>query len=205
MTGIARQLLARHGILTREALSSEASRGFSAIYPALKRWMTLAGSVEDISWLVSVQRSSPFRRPGSGAVVETAAGRAAERGPGRDRSCNPYGTSLPWPVPQLTRVVGATVVLVDGEMTAYLARGYRELTVHLPDEEPFRSRRGRAAAAELALHARGRALFITVINDSPASEHPYAAFLQDAGFARGGLGLHLPRPSGAPPDRPEDA
>ena len=36
---------------------------------------------------------------------------------------NPYGTSLAWPAADLTRVVGATVVIVDGEMTVYLARG----------------------------------------------------------------------------------
>jgi ATP-dependent Lhr-like helicase len=110
---------------------------------------------------------------------------------------NPYGTSLPWPVPQLARIVGATVIIVDGEMTAYLARGNRELTVHLPDVEPFRSRRARAAAERLTGHGRAaRTVLITTINGEPASHHPFAAHLEAAGFTRGALGLHLPRPAG---------
>ena len=37
MTSVARQLLARHGVLTREALASEGLKGgFSGIYNALK-------------------------------------------------------------------------------------------------------------------------------------------------------------------------
>jgi ATP-dependent Lhr-like helicase len=113
-------------------------------------------------------------------------------------------------VPNLTRVVGATVVLVDGVMTAYIARGHREITVHLPDDEPFRSRLARGAAAQIAAFARGdtrgrRAMFITTINDEPAGDHPFAPYLQEAGFLRGALGLQLPRPAAsAAAEEPED-
>ena len=101
-------------------------------------------------------------------------------------------------MPQLTRVVGAFVILVDGEMTAYLARGLRELTVHLPDDEPFRSRRAKAAAEALVRFGRSLPrVFITTINDQPADSHPYAAYLEAAGFARGTLGMNLARPSRA--------
>jgi ATP-dependent Lhr-like helicase len=93
-------------------------------------------------------------------------------------------------------------------MAAYLARGQRELTVNLPADEPFRSRVARAAATAIAAFARGdrrgrRAMFLTTIDDRPATDHPFAAFLQDAGFARGGLGLHLPRPAGSGRDDAE--
>lgn len=85
-------------------------------------------------------------------------------------------------------------------MVAYIARGHREITVHLPDDEPFRSRLARGAAAQIAAFARGdsrsrRAMFITTINDERAADHPFAPYLLEAGFLRGGLGLHLPRPA----------
>ena len=47
---------------------------------------------------------------------------------------NPYGATLKWPADArrdggrgATRTVGATVVLVDGALAAYLARGDRQL------------------------------------------------------------------------------
>jgi ATP-dependent Lhr-like helicase len=210
MTAVARQLLTRHGILTREALASEGLKGgFSGIYPSL-RVMDDAGRVRRgyfVAGLGATQFALPgaldllrsFRDPPDDVVgVALAASDPA----------NPYGTSLPWPSPNLTRVVGATVILVDGALAAYLGRGQRELTVSLPDEEPFRSRVARAAAAAIAAFARGdlrgrRALFLTTIDGRPAADHPFAAFLQDAGFARGALGLHLPRPVGSGRDEAE--
>ena len=95
-------------------------------------------------------------------------------------------------------MVGATVVMVDGTMTVYLARGYREIAVVLPQDEPFRSRIARAAARALMAHARGegtrtRPMFIATIANEPALDHPFAAFLEEAGFAPAGAGLHVPR------------
>src|SRR5262249_7143468 len=55
-----------------------------------------------------------------------------------------------------TRTVGATVILVNGALSAYLARGDRFLTAHLPDAEPDRSRTGRAVARALIERARER-------------------------------------------------
>jgi ATP-dependent Lhr-like helicase len=90
------------------------------------------------------------------------------------------------------------VVLVDGAMTVYVARGDRELTVLLPENEPFHARTARAAARELMSVGRGdrglpRPMAITSINGSPACEHPLAVFLEEAGFVRAGTGLHIPR------------
>ena len=106
-------------------------------------------------------------------------------------------------MPNLSRSVGATVILVDGEMTAYLSRGDREIVVHLPDDEPARSRRARAAAAQIAAFAKGdvrgrRPMLIARINDQPALDHPFAPFLEEAGFVRGGPGFYLRRPIGEP-------
>src|SRR5207247_3226079 len=48
---------------------------------------------------------------------------------------NPYGATLKWPprpsTPSPTRSVGATVILVDGALAAYLARGDRQLLTYL--------------------------------------------------------------------------
>jgi len=111
---------------------------------------------------------------------------------------NPYGTSLPWPLPELTRTVGAAVVLVDGAMTVYVARGNREIAVSLPQDEPFRSRAARAAASALSSYALGgnarpRPMLITRIDDGPAIDHPFGADLEHAGFVRAGAGFHIPR------------
>jgi ATP-dependent Lhr-like helicase len=212
MTSMVRQLLARHGVLTREALASEGLKGgFSGIYPALKA-MDDAGRVRR-GYFVAGLGATQFALPGAldllrslreaPAEVQTAAIAATD-------PANPFGTSLPWPVPNLSRVVGATVVLVDGVMAAYIARGHREISVHLPDEEPFRSRIARGAAAQIAAFARGdtrgrRAMFVTTINDEPAGDHPFAPYLQEAGFLRGALGLQLPRPApGTVVEEPEE-
>ncbi|HET9373310.1 MAG TPA: hypothetical protein VFO19_23770, partial [Vicinamibacterales bacterium] len=201
MTSGARQLLARYGVLTREALVGEGLKGgFSGIYPVL-RALDDAGRVRR-GYFVAGLGATQFALPGALDLLrslrepaehpQTAVLAATD-------PANPYGVSLPWPIPNLARVVGATVVLVDGEMTTYLARGNRDLSMHLPPDEPYRTRRARAAAARLGGFARGdargrRALMIATIDDQPAFDHPFAAFLEDAGFLRGGMGLHFPRP-----------
>jgi ATP-dependent Lhr-like helicase len=187
-------------VLTREALVSEGVKGgFSAVYPALKA-MDDAGRVRR-GYFVAGLGATQFALPAAVDLLR------AERDPAPEATtvtlaavdpANPYGTSLAWPIPNLSRVAGATVILVDGEMTVYLARGSRDLMVHLPDDEPFRSRRARAAAVGLRQFARGdsrgrRALLVASINGADAVLHPLCPALEDAGFVRAGLGLYLPR------------
>ena len=207
MTSIARQLLARHGVLTREALVSEGVKGgFSSIYPALKS-MDDAGRVRR-GYFVAGLGATQFAQPGALDLLRSLREPAVDPQTAvlaAQDPANPYGSSLVWPAPNLTRTVGSTVILVDGEMTVYLSRGNRELTLHLPDDEPFKTRRARAAAAQLMAFAKGdargrRAVFVTTINDEPATAHPFAEFLVEAGFVRAGLGLHLPRPTGGDDD-----
>jgi ATP-dependent Lhr-like helicase len=214
MTTVARQLLARHGVLTREALASEGLKGgFSAIYPALKA-MDDAGRVRR-GYFVAGLGATQFALPGALDLLRSLREPTADPQSAAIAAtdpANPYGTSVPWPVPFLTRAVGAAVILVDGEMTAYIARGARELTVHLPEEEPVRTRRAREAARRIAVHASDDGLnratvFVTTINDQPATHHPFAFFLEEAGFVRGALGLQAPRPRGraAEPVEPAEA
>ena len=49
------------------------------------------------------------------------------------------------------------MILVDGALGAYLARGDRQLITCLPDAEPQRSRVGRAVARALIERARAAA------------------------------------------------
>src|SRR5947207_349258 len=70
---------------------------------------------------------------------------------------NPYGAALKSPTAPgrgPTRTVGATVVLVDGALVAYLARGDRQLLTWLPEPEPQRSQAARAIANALIARAR---------------------------------------------------
>ncbi len=103
-----------------------------------------------------------------------------------------------------TRSVGAQVVIVDGQLAAYLGRG-RQLLVYLPDAEPDRSRAARALAARLAEIARtgeGRVggLLIGEIDGAPASEHALAPYLLEAGFVPSALGFQILRQRRLGPD-----
>jgi hypothetical protein len=59
------------------------------------------------------------------------------------------------------------------------------LRVFLPEDEPARSRVGRAVAARLA----ARAGTVTEVNGEPVLETALAPFLVEAGFVRVGPGL----------------
>jgi ATP-dependent Lhr-like helicase len=116
---------------------------------------------------------------------------------------NPYGATLKW-LPSAasargaTRTVGASVVLVDGALAAYLARGDRQLLTWIPEAEPQRSKVARAVArALLARAASGgdtpRGMLIEEIDGVPASLHPLAPTFVEIGFIAGALGVSLPR------------
>jgi ATP-dependent Lhr-like helicase len=88
------------------------------------------------------------------------------------------------------------VVLVDGRLAAWIGRGDRQLIVSLPDDEPERSRVGRALARELVAIAHRapegrRGWLIEEINGRPAAEDASAHYLIEAGFAASAMGLQL--------------
>jgi ATP-dependent Lhr-like helicase len=101
------------------------------------------------------------------------------------------------------------VILVDGALTAYLARGDRQLLTWLPDAEPQRSRAARAAARVLIDRARSggdapRGMLIEEIDGTPAGTHALAPFLGAAGFIAGALGMQATFPRLPPRDvKPE--
>jgi ATP-dependent Lhr-like helicase len=106
-----------------------------------------------------------------------------------------------------TRSVGATVILVNGSLAGYLARGDRQLLVFLPESEPERSNTGRAVARALIDRARGvsgnsegdeapRGMLLEEIDGLTPTAHPLAPYLVEAGFIAGAMGFQATfRPS----------
>jgi len=220
------QLLARHGVVTREAAAAEnLPGGFSTVYPVLKA-LEERGRVRR-GYFVAGLGATQFAMPGAVDLLRSL--RDAPEDPevvtlAATDPANPYGATLPWPQrstetpqhPQNTsdvagsassassvlrgpvRAVGATVILVDGALVAYLARGDRQLTAFLPESEPARSRAARAIARTLAERAAGsrgdddgRGVLIESVDGAPPSAHPLGPFLAEAGFAAGALGMAL--------------
>jgi ATP-dependent helicase Lhr and Lhr-like helicase len=99
----------------------------------------------------------------------------------------------------LSRSVGATVILVNGALSAYIARGDQLLWVFLPEDEPDRTSVAACAAGVLMSLAAGQdsdrqGMLIREVNGRSAPEHPFAPFLLQAGFLRRPVGLQAVRP-----------
>ncbi len=140
---------------------------------------------------------SVLRWPGAPDDV-TAAGTEGD-GAGSDAGARPAAETARG----LSRSVGATVVLRNGELVAYLRRNNPNLQVFLPGEEPERSHAARDTAQFLAHigqenlqrdagdHRGG--MLIGSVNGQPVGTHFLARFLQDAGFQPAPTGFNLRR------------
>jgi ATP-dependent Lhr-like helicase len=119
---------------------------------------------------------------------------------------NPYGALLRWPSrPEdakdgrgPSRTVGATVILVNGRLGAWLARGDRQLLVYLSDDERTKTMTARAVAERLYALASApdgvrKGMLISEVDGCPTDTHPIAPFLLDAGFIRGAMGYQASR------------
>ena len=207
-TAISHQLLARHGVLTREAAVAESiGGGFSAIYPVLKA-MEEHGRVRR-GYFVAGLGATQFALPGAVDLLRSL--RDAPEEPeiavlAATDPASPYGAALPFPsTPETasagrgpTRTVGATVILVNGALIAYLARGDRQLITWLPDHEPQRSQAAHGVARALMARARSgdespRGMLLEEIDGVPAAAHHMTKALVEAGFVAGALGFHASR------------
>jgi ATP-dependent Lhr-like helicase len=231
---ITQQLLARHGVVTREAVMTEnVPGGFGVVYPVLKG-MEETGRIRR-GYFVAGLGATQFAMPGALDLLRSL----REPGPaGPDGieaveivilaatdPANPYGATLKWPACAAsaasagqapssddrgrslaeaaraakagrgpTRSVGATVILVNGALAAYLARGDRQLVTFLPEAEPDRSKAARAIARALIERARSgidapRGMLIEEIDGGPPATHPLGPYLAQAGFIAGALGV----------------
>src|SRR5262249_25738438 len=158
-----------------EAVAAEAiPGGFGVVYPVLKA-MEDGGRLRR-GYFVAGRGGAPL--PLAGALrLPRSLRRTRGDPPGNAISASgpasPYRAALKWTPPAAggsagrtpeqgpaspgrgaTRTVGATVIMVDGALAAYVARGDRSLLVVLPDDEPRRSRVARAIAHVLIERAR---------------------------------------------------
>ena len=193
---LAQQMIARYGVVVREVAAVESiSGGFSAIYPVLK----------------AMEESGRIRRgyfiAGLGATQFATAGaidllRGFRDEPERPETLmlaatdpvNPYGALVKWPAAGLTRSVGASVILVNGMLACYVARGDKELKVFLPEDEPSRSMVAKEIARALAnvvMSGTRRALLITEVDDQPVALSAIAPFLAEAGFVTTSMGYQM--------------
>jgi ATP-dependent Lhr-like helicase len=199
----ARQLLDRHGVLTREAVHAEGVEGgFAALYPVLKG-MEEAGRIRR-GYFVAGRGATQFALPG--AVDRLRGLREAPEEPtavvlAATDPANPYGAALPWPAPdeeegaaprRAARAAGALVVLVDGAPAAWQGRGERNLLTFF-GQHPERSPEAVADAVAQALAAlvgpgRRRSFFVGQVNGRPARDSPLGGALSRAGFTYGPRG-----------------
>ena len=205
-SAMAQQLLARHGVVTRETVAAESvAGGFSAVYQVLKA-MEEAGRIRR-GYFVAGLGAAQFALPAALDLL-----RSMRDVPEEPRTAvmaatdpaNPYGAMTPWPDAGAgqegtasgrgpTRSAGALVVLVDGHAAAYLRRGERELLLFLPETEPLRSRIGRQVARMLlhlaATREGRRGMLIAEINGAAATGHPAARLFIEEGFAATAMGI----------------
>jgi ATP-dependent helicase Lhr and Lhr-like helicase len=189
-TGLARALLERHGVLTREAVHAEGIEGgFSAVYDVLKA-MEEAGRVRR-GYFIAGLGATQFALPGADDRLRSLRERSEEPFAtvlAATDPANPYGAALAWPERQGARpqrAAGAHVVLRDGALLAYLGRAERSLLTFMPQNEPERGHAAEALAAALASivdRGRRRSLLIAQIDGAPAEGSPLAPHLATAGF-----------------------
>jgi len=188
----AQQLLERHGVVTREGVRSEGiAGGFAAVYPVL-RALEESGRARR-GWFVAGQGAAQFALPG--AVDRVRAFREPDpEGPrvlvlAATDPAQPYGAALSWPDSsgRPARGAGAYVVLVDGELAAYVERGGKSLVTFGGTDPAV------WAEALVTAHKEGRVarLQLERVDDEPARASAAAAALREAGFADGYRGLTL--------------
>jgi ATP-dependent Lhr-like helicase len=196
-------LLERYGVVGRDVLANEEWRGgFAGVY-GVYREMEEGGKLRrghfveglagaQFAYAGAVDRLREFR---SEAHADHTVLLAATD------PANPFGALLPWPTPREPagsprRAVGASVVIVGGELVLYLDRAGRGVLT-FPGSEPDRARLALARAAgalrRLFRQRRRRSLRIERIDGEPAARSARAATFLEAGFRADYKGLVLER------------
>jgi len=195
---LAQQLLARYGVVTREAPALEnVFGGFSAVYPIL-RAMEEAGRIRR-GYFVAGLGATQFASAGAIDLLRTLRDEPEKAETvmlAATDPANPYGAIVKWPESPwtLSRSVGAEVILVNGLMACYISRGEKQFYIFLPEDEPLRGLVARELAKRLAaLVTDGprRALLIVEVNDEPVARSPLAPYLAEQGFVPTAMGYQL--------------
>ncbi len=206
---VSQQLLQRYGIVTRETAAQEnVPGGFGAVYEVLKA-LEAQGKIRR-GYFVAGLGAAQFAQPAAVELLRSLRAAAPEKSEmlalAAADPANPWGSILRWPDAEdvsasLTRSVGATVVLRNGDLVAYLRRNNPALHVFLPADEPERSAATRDLTVFLADYAQELlqnpetrhhgGLLIATIGGRPAHQHFFAHFLEEAGFHASPRGYHV--------------
>ncbi len=188
------QWLARHGVLTREAISAEGvSGGFGSVYPILR-------ALEERG---QVRRGYFIEGLGALQFAEAAAidrMREMKQEPGEVHAAvlaatdpaNPFGVTLPWPAwceGVGERRARANVVIADGQLIALLLGDGARAVIGPLDETVLAS----AAAQAVVIWMRRRALRIIghETQAMPLNRSPLAPALRAHGLSPSGPGFRL--------------
>jgi ATP-dependent Lhr-like helicase len=221
---LAQQLLHRYGIVTRETVAQEnVPGGFSAVYDVLKA-LEAQGRVRR-GYFIAGLGGAQFAQPAAVDLLRSLRSAEPEKPEVVSLTAtdpaNPWGSILRWPDPQdpntsLSRSVGATVILRNGDIVAYLRRNNPAIQVFLPSDEPDRSEVARdladflfQMAQQLLQNPETRhhgGLLIDTIGGQPAYQHFLAHFLEETGFHASPRGYQVRyRPAPSALDRDADA
>ncbi len=196
---VARQLLDRYGVVTREQVSREGIQGgFAGLYPVFNS-LEDAGRVRR-GYFIDGLGASQFALPGaedrlrdcqSVADSDKEVCMLAATDP-----ANPYGSALAWPKAtsvaglRPARTAGACVILYGGQLIGYVSRTGQQLLTFPPLDEPERSQALAALVATLKSQASAqRPVFLGKIDGQPACDSQLAEHLQEAGFVVTSRGL----------------
>jgi ATP-dependent Lhr-like helicase len=220
---VALQLLNRYGIVTRESVAQEnLPGGFSAVYDVLKG-LEESGRIRR-GYFVDGLGATQFSLPAAVDLLRSLRNTPQPERPeivtvAATDPANPYGSVLRWPSPteeaeaaepsrSMSRSVGASVVLRNGELVAYLRRNNPNIQVFLPAEDPDRANAAHDLASFLAANGQREmrlnpadhrgGMLVTTINGQPAHLHALAHPLLENGFRAAPLGLNLRRLLQAP-------
>jgi ATP-dependent Lhr-like helicase len=201
-TALAKSLLARYGVLTRESVAAEGiAGGFSAVYPILKA-MEESGQIRR-GYFVAGLGATQFAV--SGADDRLRANREASEEPqtlvlAASDPANPWGAALAWPTGEVRaqRAAGAQVVLRDGALVGWIGRAESNLFTFLPPAEPERGAAAAAIAGALARlvdTGRRRALLVRQIDGQDPRDSVLAPYLAAVGFFAGSRGYLKKQPA----------
>ena len=205
-TATGRALLERYGVVLREAAGAEGLLGgFGYVYDVY-RAMEEQGRVRR-GYFVAERGATQFALPGAEERLRLPAKDDDAPPPvvlAATDPANPWGALLPWPAaagrsPQ--RAPGARVLLDEGRLLGWLARGNHHVTTFatarlVDDAEALKQARLLARTlAELA-QRENRPFLLATVDGDPAPESPLAPYLAEVGFlARQGAMVKIPAAS----------
>lgn len=199
MHAVAERLLERHGVVTRGAVQAErVPGGFAGVYSVLAAFEDSGRARR--GYFVDGLGAAQFGTVGAIDRLRTFTG---ERDPvavtlAATDPANPYGAALAWPERtdegghRPGRKAGALVVLVDGELVAYVERGGRTLLTWTDDEAVLTQAFG--SLAEAAGRGALGQLVVEKADGDPLlgrPDSPLRAALTAAGFVATPRGLRL--------------